>query len=159
MLIMKNYIFLISIGIIAIVFLIYTIYNTISEKFTSDDNNNYDYKNDIFMRKSTDLDLLENNSYLYMAPNDVVNTSSVKEFKYTGPTWKNEFNYNNIEVLKAEHKRDSMLEHIRNLECDNKYKTFVNVNNSTFCGGSANKCSAAVDCCGGSSCINEKCTF
>ena len=156
---MNNYIFLIAIGILVIILLAHTIYNTISERFSSDDEQNYNSDNDIFTRKSIDLDLIENNSYLLTNPNNVVNTNSVKEFKYFGPTWKNEFDYNNPEVLKAEYKRDLLLEHIRELNCDDKYKTFVNVNNTTFCGGPANRCNSAVDCCGGASCIDGKCAL
>ena len=156
---MNNYIFLIAVGLLVIVLLVYTIYNTITENFSSDDVQDYNSDNDIFIRKSINLDLIEDNSYLLTQPNDIVNTNYVNEFKYLGPVWKNEFDYNNSEVLKVEYKRNKMLEHVREFDCGNKYKTFINVNNTTFCGGSANRCNAAVDCCGGASCIDGRCTF
>jgi hypothetical protein len=145
--------------ILLIVLILYTVYGIIVEKFSSEDVSDHNSNNDIFIRKSIDLDLIENNSYLFRNNNNVVNTSSVKEFKYLGPTWKNEFDYSNSEVLKTEYKRDQLLEHIRDLDYTNMYKTHINVNNSTFCGGTSNKCNSAVDCCGGSSCIDGKCAF
>ena len=54
--------------------------------------------------------------------------------------------------------RDKSLEHIRYLEKNNNYKTFVSLNNSSYCGGLANYCNDANDCCGGSDCINNQCT-
>ncbi len=140
---MNNYIFF---GIIGILIIIYLLINI--ESFT---------QSDIFVRKSKNLDLLENDTYMNQYPNDIVNIDTVNIYKYNGPKWKNEFDYNNPEILEMERNRNQLLHFIKSF--DGNYKTFVNCNNTTYCGGHANRCNASIDCCGGSSCIDGKCSF
>ena len=156
---MDNYIFLTIVGVLIVILLSFTVYMTITEKFSPEGYQNYDNSQDIFMRRSIDLDLLEDDTYLMNDYNFVVNTDNIKEFKYLGPAWKDEFNYSNPEVLKVEYQRDKLLEFIKEFECDSDYKTFPSSNNTTFCGGTANRCNTAGDCCGGKNCFNGKCSF
>lgn len=155
---MNKYVFLIIVGILGIILLIFTIYKTITENFTNDNKQNYDDSQDIFIRKSRNFDTLENNTYMNDY-NTAVDTSMVSLFEYRGPKWKNEFDYENSVVMQAECQRDKLLEFIRNFEHDTDYKTYPSLNNTTFCGGTANRCTTASDCCGGKNCFDSQCSF
>ena len=43
-----------------------------------------------------------------------LNYDDNNEYNYLGPIWKDEFNYNNFELLKIKYKRDKILESIKN---------------------------------------------
>ena len=126
--------------IIYIIFLFYFIHILNTEKFTDV---NY-YLKSLNNRKSINLDLLETNTYL--GKTYKINNNREDTYNYKGPIWKNEFEYDNLEVLKNEDK-------LNNIIINKK------VNNSTYCGGINNKCNTTFDCCNNLHCFSGICVF